>query len=222
MYTRSEFIGLIAPIVLEIESFSEVKILPSLTIAQAILESNNGNSGLTKKANNLFGMKGSYKGEYVTMSTKEFEDGRYITINAKFRKYPDWAASVRDHRELFFRLKRYENLRGEMDYKKACENVRRDGYATSPTYTQSLIGLIERYKLYEYDELVMNEGEQMELDVVPSLKGYKGFSIVDGLRKYGYESNFSYRKELAKKLGIEGYKGTSKQNLQMLEILKSR
>ena len=222
MYTRQQFINMIAPIVIEIEASEQVKILPSLTIAQAILESSNGNSGLTKKANNLFGMKGAYKGEYVTMSTKEFENGRYITINAKFRKYPDWAASVKDHRNLFFRASRYSNLRGETDYKKACENVKKDGYATSPTYTKSLIGLIEKYKLYEYDKLVMNEGEQMELDVVPSLKGYKGFSIVDGLRKYGYESSFSYRKELAKKLGIEGYKGTSKQNLQMLEILKSR
>ena len=76
MYTRQQFINMIAPIVIEIEASEQVKILPSLTIAQAILESSNGNSGLTKKANNLFGMKGAYKGEYVTMSTKEFENGR--------------------------------------------------------------------------------------------------------------------------------------------------
>lgn len=57
---------------------------------------------------------------------------------------------------------------------------------------------------------------------LPSLKGYKGFSIVDGLRQFGYDSSFKARKQLAARLGISNYKGTSKQNMQMLDILKNR
>ncbi len=55
-----------------IRDMKDTGILASLTAAQAFIESNKGNSGLTQKANNLFGMKGSYNGAYVTMKTKEY------------------------------------------------------------------------------------------------------------------------------------------------------
>lgn len=58
---------------------------------------------------------------------------------------------------------------------------------------------------------------------IPKLKGYKGFSIVDGLKKYGYKSDFKYRGEIWKALGKTAkYKGTAKQNLTMLTLLKRR
>ena len=91
-------------------------ILASLTAAQAFIESNRGNSGLTVKANNLFGMKGTYQGQSVTMKTKEFSGGKYIVVDAAFRKYPSWEASIADHSSLFNRLDRYKNLRGLKDY----------------------------------------------------------------------------------------------------------
>ena len=58
---------------------------------------------------------------------------------------------------------------------------------------------------------------------IPSLKGYKGNSIVDGLNSFGYNSSFSYRKKVWKALGkTTTYKGTSTQNTQMLTLLKRR
>lgn len=126
-------------------------ILASLTIAQAILESGWGKSGLTLKANNLFGIKGEYNGASVSCKTQEWDGSKYITITAAFRKYPSWAESVADHSGLFLRLKRYENLRGCTDYKKACQYVREDGYATDPAYTTKLVQLIEKYGLTQYD-----------------------------------------------------------------------
>ena len=58
---------------------------------------------------------------------------------------------------------------------------------------------------------------------VPKLKGYKGFSIVDGLKKFGYQSDFKYRSEVWKSLGNKSkYKGEAKQNLKMLNALKKR
>lgn len=60
---------------------------------------------------------------------------------------------------------------------------------------------------------------------VPSLKGYKGFSLVDGLKKYKYKSDFSYRCELWEMLGYDDlydiYTGSKKQNLLLLKKLKS-
>ena len=57
---------------------------------------------------------------------------------------------------------------------------------------------------------------------IPSLRGYKGFSIVEGLKKYKYKSDFDYRCKLWENLGYkETYKGSKKQNLLLLKKLKS-
>lgn len=124
------------------------KILASLTIAQAILESGWGTSALCRKSNNLFGIKG--KGE--SYKTFEYINGKRVDIVDSFKVYPDWETSVADHSNLFLRLSRYQNLIGERDYKTACRKVQEDGYATAPTYSQVLINIIESYKLYRYDD----------------------------------------------------------------------
>jgi murein L,D-transpeptidase YcbB/YkuD len=151
-YTDQEFLARIKPYI--IADMKSSGILASLTAAQAFIESNKGNSGLTQKANNLFGIKGSYNGQSVTMLTTEYYNGVAQKVNAAFRKYPSWAESIADHSAMFNRMSRYANLRGEKNYKTACTNVKNDGYATSPTYTQTLISCIEKYKLYEWDKEV--------------------------------------------------------------------
>ena len=58
---------------------------------------------------------------------------------------------------------------------------------------------------------------------IPSLKGYKGFSIVDGLKQFGYKSDFKYRSEVWKALGKNSkYTGSIEQNNKMLTLLKTR
>ena len=146
-------------------NMKESGILASLTAAQAYIESGAGSSGLTQKANNLFGMKGSYNGQSVYMNTKEYVNGKYITVKAQFRKYPDWAASIKDHSDLFLRLARYANLRGEKNYKKACVLVQQDGYATSPTYSQTLIKTIEQYDLFTWDDIVIDPDPELDAAV---------------------------------------------------------
>ena len=148
-YTAETFLSTIKPYV--IADMQKSGILASLTAAQALIESNKGNSGLTQKGNNLFGIKGSYAGQYVEMMTTEYYNGVAVRVKAKFRKYPSWAESIADHSALFNRLKRYENLRGCTDYIQACKNVQKDGYATSPTYSSVLINTCNQYRLYEWD-----------------------------------------------------------------------
>lgn len=160
-YTDESFFETIKPYVLE--DMRQSGILASLTAAQAHVESEKGNSGLTIKANNLFGIKGNYQGQSVKMLTTEYYNGAPYKVMADFRKYPSWAESIADHSAMFNRMKRYANLRGCTDYKQACKNVEADGYATSidqktgkPNYASTLLSRIEKFHLYEWDQEVLN------------------------------------------------------------------
>lgn len=137
--------------------YRDYGILPSLTIAQAILESNWGRSGLSRDCNNFFGMKWS-KGcgcDYKEYKTKEQrKDGSYVTITAKFRKYGSVSEGIKGYYD-FLQYKRYQNLRGVTDYNKACDLIRQDGWATSLSYAQNLKNYIKRYDLDDYDRDVL-------------------------------------------------------------------
>lgn len=157
----SDFIAYVAP-----HASADMKrtgILASLTIAQAILESGFGTSDLAVKGKALFGIKATnWTGKTYTKRTGEYVNGEYITITADFRAYDNWAESIADHGLFLSSKSRYANLIGETDYKEACRKIKEDGYATSPTYTEKLIALIERYDLTQYDKV---EVEIMEKKV---------------------------------------------------------
>ena len=165
-YTDKTFLAKIKPYV--VQDMKQTKILASLTAAQAFIESNKGNSGLTTKANNLFGIKGKYNGQSVNMLTTEYYNGVKCRVYADFRKYPSWLESVNDHSGMFNRMARYKNLRGETDYVKACNNVKADGYATSPTYATTLIETINNYKLYEIDREVLGKVVEFQVAKEPA------------------------------------------------------
>ncbi|MDT3416190.1 flagellum-specific peptidoglycan hydrolase FlgJ [Brevibacillus aydinogluensis] len=153
--TQQEFIDKIAPAA--VEDMRKTRIPASLTIAQAILESNWGKSGLTKQANNLFGIKGTGPAGSVTMPTTEYVNGKPVKVNANFRKYNSWAESIADHSALILngtrdKPTRYHGVLGA-DYKKACQEIWKGGYATDPAYPQKLISLIEQYNLQKYDRV---------------------------------------------------------------------
>lgn len=172
-YTAETFLQTLKPLVLK--DMQNSGIFASLTAAQAFIESNKGNSGLTTRANNLFGMKGQYNGQSVSMKTTEYYNGVKTTIVDNFRKYPSWQESINDHSGLFNRSRRYENLRGEQDYLKACINVKNDGYATSPTYTQTLTNIIKTYKLDIWDYEVIRLYPVINLRTVKN--GSKGGGV---------------------------------------------
>ena len=128
-------------------------ILPSLTIAQAILESNWGKSGLSKDCHNYFGMKWKTGCgcDYKEYQTKEQnKDGSYVTIKARFRKYDSVEEGIRGYYE-FLQYKRYQNLKGVGDVAVACELIRKDGWATSLNYTKNLLSLVSTYVLTAWD-----------------------------------------------------------------------
>jgi flagellum-specific peptidoglycan hydrolase FlgJ len=149
MSTQQSFIKKIAPH--SVQAMREHGILASLTMAQAILESGWGKASI---GNNIFGIKAGsgWNGKTQVVSTKEFLNGKWVNIQDKFRDYPSIVDSIKDHTSLFVRLSRYQPLRGEQDYKRACYLVWKCGYATDPEYPNKLIQIIEQYKLYEYDK----------------------------------------------------------------------
>ena len=132
--------------------YKEFNILPSLTTSQAICESGWGESSLASKYNNLFGIKWKKNCgyDYVELWTSEFVNGKYIKVKAKFRKYDSWEDSIKDHSKLL-QKPRYKPVLESKNYIEATEQIKKCGYATSPTYTQTLRKIIETYKLYEMD-----------------------------------------------------------------------
>ena len=141
-------------------------VLASLTVAQAILESAWGKSELATGGNALFGIKAtkSWKGKVYCKDTKECYDGvNLVTVNnATFRAYDSWEESVEDHSAFLKANKRYKEVIGETDYKKACEAIKAAGYATDPDYVEKLVKLIEDYELTEYDGAAVNQEAEKE------------------------------------------------------------
>lgn len=144
-------------------------ILASVSAAQFILESGYGKSELGQKACNFFGMKCSLSGnswsgstwdgksKYTKETKEEYTPGEITTITADFRKYSCVEDSIADHSAYLLgamngKAKRYEGLKGEMDYKKAAQIIKDGGYATSSTYVEKLCSIIEKYNLTQYDK----------------------------------------------------------------------
>lgn len=147
---KKEFINLIIDGALR--GMTDYGILPSLTIAQAILESSWGNSKLAQRANNLFGIKAfsDWSGSRITLSTTECVNGEMKIVDADFRSYASYNDSIVDHSKLLSNA-RYKPVTQCSDYKTACKKILECGYATDPEYAEKLICIIEENKLYEFD-----------------------------------------------------------------------
>jgi LysM repeat protein len=119
----------------------------SITLAQGILESRDGNSRLAKEGNNHFGIKchSDWSGDRIY----EDDDQR----NECFRQYKNARESFDDHAD-FLKKQRYSSLfeLEPTDYKGWARGLKECGYATNPQYAQSLIRIIEENNLQQYDE----------------------------------------------------------------------
>lgn len=142
-----------------IAEMNQYGIPASIKLAQALLESGNGNSYLARTANNHFGIKcgGVWQGKSVTRPDDHVRDC--------FRVYDNPEHSFRDHSQFLLR-KRYEKLftLNKNDYKGWAKGLKDAGYATNPRYPDLLINLIERYQLYQYDrpEVSYTQKEERE------------------------------------------------------------
>lgn len=139
-----------------IDGWNQYRVLPSITVAQAILESGWGQSSLSTSAHSLFGIKGSYNGHSVVMRTLEVYGGRSVYVNANFRAYANNSESVTDHGRFLNVNSRYRNLLGDTNYVSVANKLRQDGYATDPSYANSLINLVRTYNLTQLDSVAFS------------------------------------------------------------------
>lgn len=130
------------------EQMRRYRIPASITLAQGLLESAAGRSDLAIRANNHFGIKVGmgWTGPWVMKSDDRPDD--------RFRKYNSVAESYEDHSQ-FLLKPRYQKLfqLSITDYKAWAQGLKQCGYATSPTYAQQLINIIENYSLHQYDSM---------------------------------------------------------------------
>lgn len=168
----------------------------SVMIAQAILESASGQSGLAQAPNyNLFGIKGTHNGKTVSMATEEdFGNGNLYATQAGFRVYENYEDSLTDYAKLI-----KEGISGNSAYysgvwktnAKTYQQATKfltGRYATDTSYNQKLNGLIETYDLTKYDKEVQGaaistEGYKVPLDnyTVSSPYGNRGSEFHRGL-----------------------------------------
>mgnify|MGYP000925203214 FL=1 len=139
----------------------------SITMAQGILESGAGFGQLAKEANNHFGIKchTGWTGESV-----KYDDDAEQEC---FRKYKDPAESYRDHSTFLSSRKRYESLfkLDKGDYEAWANGLKKAGYATDTLYPSKLIGIIERYELYKFDNEVLGRSFVPKPKVITQVDG---------------------------------------------------
>ncbi|MHA6531904.1 glucosaminidase domain-containing protein [Paenibacillus sp. BAC0078] len=162
--TKNDFIARIAPFA--VADMKHSHIAASLTIAQAALESGWGSSGLTVKAGNLFGIKGSGPAGSITMRTIEYRKGQAIQVSAAFRAYNNWGESIADHSSVIlggvsWNRSLYSRVIN-VDGRTAAREIAAAGYATDPDYASKLIQIMNTYNLFQYDEI--KEDDEMSAE----------------------------------------------------------
>ena len=131
---------------LAIEEMLKYNIPASITLAQGVFESSAGRSYLTVSGNNHFGIKcHDWVGAYVYTTDD--------AVNECFRAYDNALQSYEDHSKFLKNNVRYSRLFSldRTDYRGWAYGLKACGYATNPQYAPKLIGIIELYKLYQYD-----------------------------------------------------------------------
>ncbi|MEF3077723.1 glucosaminidase domain-containing protein [Winogradskyella poriferorum] len=167
------------------EEMRRYKIPASITLAQGILESASGKGRLAVKANNHFGIKcHGWTGAKIY-----HDDDRSQEC---FRKYKEAKSSYEDHSKFLTGRGRYADLfkLKQDDYKGWARGLKKAGYATDRKYPDKLISLIERYKLYEYDEEVLSSKKD-EIKIVRVNSGTKIHIVEKGDTLYSLSKRYN-------------------------------
>lgn len=168
----------------------------SITLAQGILESGAGKGKLAQSANNHFGIKchTGWTGE----SVKHDDDA----AQECFRKYNHPSESYRDHSYFLTSRSRYSNLfkLDKGDYESWAKGLKDAGYATDKKYPDKLIGLIERFELYKYDNEVLSRDFKPVKKEVIVAQGGDYYTIQQGDTLYSLSKRYNLSVDDLKKL----------------------
>ena len=168
-------------------------------IAQAIIESGWGKSGLASKYHNYFGLKcgSSWKGKSVNMTTKEeYKVGTITNIRDNFRVFDDFDDGIRGYFE-FINTSRYVNLKGVKSPDEYVRRLKADGYATSSKYVDNVMRVIRDNKLTRFDGNGDGDMKKEEL----TGKVLSGKEIIDILARRVIDGDYGTGANRKKKLG---------------------
>ena len=168
-------------------------------IAQAIIESGWGKSGLASKYHNYFGLKcgSSWKGKSVNMTTKEeYKVGTMTNIRDNFRVFDDFDDGIRGYFE-FINTSRYANLKGVKSPEEYVRRLKADGYATSSKYVDNVMRVIRDNKLTRFDGNGDGDMKKEEL----TGKVLSGKEIIDILARRVVAGDYGTGADRKKKLG---------------------
>ena len=168
-------------------------------IAQAIIESGWGKSGLASKYHNYFGLKcgSSWKGKSVNMTTKEeYKVGTMTNIRDNFRVFDDFDDGIRGYFE-FINTRRYANLKGVKNPEEYVRRLKADGYATSSKYVDNIMRVIRDNKLTRFDGNGDGDMKKEEL----TGKVLSGKEIIDILARRVIDGDYGVGADRKKKLG---------------------
>ncbi len=151
--TRKNFILSIAADA--IHACSGTNLFPSVLIAQACLEGNNGVSVLAKDYNNHFGIKASaaWTGNTIMMKTYEYINGIKKSVMAPFRAYSTLYDGFKDRCQFLIENPRYSvaGVFAASTPEAQIRAIKKSGYATDPNYENLLLGILKTYNLKQYD-----------------------------------------------------------------------
>ena len=196
--TNNEFVEQIAKCVKKYAYIYGIEV-HSPIIAQAILESGWGKSGLASKYHNYFGLKcgSSWKGKSVNMATKEeYKVGTLTNIRDNFRVYDSMDAGVKGYFD-FINTKRYANLKGVKSPEEYVIRIKADGYATSSKYVDNIIKVIRDNNLKRFDGNGDGDMKKEEL----TGRALSGKEIIDILAKRVINGDYGVGADRREKLG---------------------
>lgn len=193
----------------------------SVVIAQAICESGWGQSKIMMKANAIFGIKATseWKGKVYNAKTQECYDGKtYTTITDCFRAYDSLVDSVADYFDLITKLERYRKATIAESPLECIQAIKKGGYATSPTYVNTIMSIINSNNLTKYDEIPKDTDsivESVDKYVENFIKGKIYTLQVDLNVRTGAGTN--YRVKNYKEITEDGRKHAYKQTNAVLK-----
>lgn len=161
----NDFIKTAAPIAQEKASGRDKWSLPSVCIAQCCCESAYGTSPKMMRANAILGIKvgksrvhfgKAWKDKAYSTQTKECYDGKtYVNITDMFRAYDNISDAIEDYYDMLAACSRYRGCLKQADPKTCITAIKNGGYATSPAYVSTIMGIINKYNLTQFDSVVM-------------------------------------------------------------------
>lgn len=201
------FLSQIVPIAQEQALKHDMKIFPSVCIAQACHESGWGTSKKMMDANAVFGIKvggsaykfgSAWKGAAYKTGTTEYYDGKNPTMIVDyFRAYNNLSDATEDYMDMLCTSKRYRGALNQKSPKECIEGIIKGGYATGPKYVQAIMKIIDVYGLTQYDKIspasqsdnAVTSGcpyEMPAITIMYTMQGKEVKWLQWMLNKYGY------------------------------------